>query len=41
MYADIVKKNPGFKIYRTTDKEFVPFGYVIKDIDSKPFIAST
>lgn len=38
MYADIVKKNPHLKIYRTTDKEFTPFGYVIKDIDSKPFI---
>ncbi len=38
MYADIVKKNPHLKIYRTTDKEFIPFGYVIKDINATAFI---
>ncbi len=38
MYRDVVKNNPHLKIYRTTDKEFAQFGYVINDIDSKPFI---
>ena len=38
MYADIVKKNPHLKIYRTSDPEFVPFGYVINDIDADAFI---
>ena len=41
MYADIVKKNPHLKIYRTSDTEFVPFGYRINDIDSKPFIEAS
>lgn len=41
MYADIVKKNPHLKIYRTSDPEFVPFGYRITDIDAKPFIEAS
>lgn len=38
MYEKIVKLNPEIKIYRTSDKEFTPYGQVIKDIDSTPFI---
>ena len=41
MFADIVKKNPHLKIYRTSDPEFVPFGYRINDIDAKPFIEAS
>ncbi len=41
MYADIVKKNPHLKIYRTSDPEFVPFGYVINDIDADAFIEAS
>ncbi len=41
MYADIVKKNPHLKIYRTSDKEFVPFGYRITDIDANAFIEAS
>lgn len=41
MYADIVKKNPHLKIYRTSDPEFVPFGYRITDIDANAFIEAS
>ena len=38
MYEKIQKLNPDIKIYRTSDKEFIPYGKVIKDVDSAPFI---
>lgn len=41
MYLDIVKKNPHLKIYRTSDPEFVPFGYRITDIDAEQFIEAS
>ena len=41
MYADIVKKNPHLKIYRTSDPEFIPFGYRITDIDANAFIEAS
>ncbi|MBQ3550176.1 MAG: DUF4867 family protein [Clostridia bacterium] len=41
MYADIVKKNPHLKIYRTSDPEFIPFGYRITDIDAAAFIEAS
>ncbi len=41
MYADIVKNNPHLKIYRTSDPEFVPFGYRINDIDANAFIEAS
>lgn len=37
-YSEIVKLNPHLKIYKTSDKEFIPFGKVIKDIDAAQFI---
>lgn len=37
-YAEIVKLNPHLKIYKTSDKEFIPFGKVINDIDAEQFI---
>ncbi len=41
MYADIVAKNPHLKIYRTSDPEFIPFGYRINDIDADAFIEAS
>ena len=41
MYGNIVKKNPHLKIYRTSDPEFVPFGYRITDIDAIQFIEAS
>ena len=38
MYSDVVKNNPHIKIYRIGDKEFIPYGKVIKDIDAGEYI---
>lgn len=37
MFEQVVKNNPQLKIYRTSDKEFIPYGRVIKDIDVSEF----
>ena len=43
MYSVISKENSGVKIYRTSDPEFDPYGYVIKvplqgEYDDKPML---
>lgn len=37
MYEQVVKNNPHLKIYRTSDKEFIPYGRVLNDIDPTEF----
>lgn len=37
-YEKIVELNPDLKIYKTTDKEFIPFGKLINDINAEAFI---
>lgn len=37
-YERLVELNPHLKIYKTSDKEFIPFGKVITDIDANAFI---
>lgn len=41
MYDSIVKKNPNFKIFRTSDPEFVHYGVRITDIDATSFIEAS
>ena len=40
-YSEIVRLNPDFKIYKTSDKEFIPFGKVINDISPDEFIEAS
>lgn len=41
MYEQVVKNNPHLKIYRTSDKEFIPYGRVLTDIDTDAFIKAS
>lgn len=41
MYEQAVKNNPHLKIYRTSDKEFVPYGRVLTDIDANSFVEAS